>query len=118
MMKFLFTLCLSLSIYAAFAQPANDNCSAAIISPQNGTCVNGTTAAANDNWTGQVGCQTGGGSHPDVWYTFTATGSTAQFTITNGSMTGNIELALLDGTCAGGFAFIGTQCGASPLNAT
>jgi hypothetical protein len=34
------------------------------------------TVGANDSWQNSVGCQ-GGGNHPDVWYTFTATGSQA-----------------------------------------
>src|SRR5437667_7018197 len=101
-----------------FAQPANDICNNAQIVTPNGTCIAGTTIGANDNWTGTVGCQSGG-THPEVWYTFVSTGSQAQFTITaSAPWSGVVELTLVEGTCAGGFSLIGSQCGASPLSAT
>jgi hypothetical protein len=104
------------SVALIFAQPANDNCNTATTVTPNGTCFSGTTVAATDNWQGSVGCQ-GGGNHPDVWYTFTSTGSQAQFTITaSAPWSGNIEVILVQGTCAGGFNIIGSQCGTSPLN--
>ena len=101
-----------------FAQPANDNCNTATTVTPNGTCYGGTTVGAADSWQGSVGCQ-GGGNHPDVWYTFTSTGSQAQFTITaSAPWTGNVEVILVEGTCAGGFTIVGSQCGSSPLNAS
>jgi gliding motility-associated-like protein len=100
------------------AQPANDNCTGAQLVTPNGSCNSGTTVGANDSWQGSAGCQTGG-NHPDVWYTFTSTGSQAQFTITTSSpWSGNVELILVQGTCAGGFTIVGSQCGPSPLNTT
>ena len=105
-----------------FAQPLNDQCSGAISVLTDGTCVNGTTAGAFDSWLNTIGCQTsqGNGSssiHPDVWYTFVATGSQAQFNITTSSpFTGNIELTLVQGTCNSTFTLAGSSCGASPLS--
>ncbi|MES1198300.1 MAG: PKD domain-containing protein, partial [Chitinophagaceae bacterium] len=111
-------LSLLLWVTAAIAQPSNDNCIGALSVLTNGTCVSGTTVGADDSWQGSVGCQ-GGGNHPDVWYSFNSTGSQAQFTITtSGSWTGNVELMLVEGTCAGGFNLVGFQCGGSTLNAT
>src|SRR5688572_3469498 len=110
--------CSLLSATVIFAQPANDLCSGATAIVPGGPCISGTTVGADDNWTGSVGCQ-GGGSHPDVWYSFTATGSQAQFVVTtSGSWTGNVELVLVEGTCATGFTLTGSQCGPSVLNAT
>ena len=101
-----------------FAQPPNDNCTAATTVTPNGPCFSGTTVGANDSWQGSVGCQ-GGGSHPDVWYSFTSTGSQAQFSITaSAPWTGNIELVLVQGTCAAGFNIIGSQCSPSISNVT
>jgi gliding motility-associated-like protein len=110
--------CLLLFTTVIFSQPGNDNCNGAVVINPNGSCNAGTTAGANDSWQGSVGCQ-GGGNHPDVWYSFTSTGSQAQFAITSSApWTGNIELILAQGTCAGGFNIIGSQCGPSVLNAT
>lgn len=108
---------------AAFAQPANDNCTAAQTITPNGTCVNGTTVGANDSWTNTVGCQSGGSanSHEDVWYTFVATGTNFTSTVTaGGAWTGNVEFVLASGTCATSFTLVTSSCGASPLtvNAT
>lgn len=66
---FIFLLC---GATVLIAQP-NDNCSGAQVVTPNGTCYNGTTVGANDSWVGTVGCQSGN-NHPDVWYTFVATG--------------------------------------------
>ena len=118
-MKKLYVILLSLLFSSIiFAQPANDDCTNAKTVTPNGTCYPGTTVGAADNWQGSVGCQSGG-NHPDVWYSFTSTGSQAQFTITTSSpWSGNVELVLVQGTCATGFTIVGSQCGASPLNAT
>ena len=102
----------------AFAQPANDDCANAQTVTPNGTCVPGTTVGANDSWQGSVGCQSGG-NHPDVWYTFTSTGAQAQFTITTSApWSGNVEVVLVQGTCAAGFTLVGSQCGSPSLTAT
>lgn len=60
----------------AFAQtaPANDLPTGAQIIT-GGPAITGTLASATDNLPGLVGCQQGTGTHPDVWYAFTATGS-------------------------------------------
>lgn len=102
----------------SFAQPANDNCTGSIVAPQDGTCVNGTTVAATDSWSGTVGCQSADG-HPDVWYTFTATGTQASLVVTNGTMTGNVEIIFVLANCNSQncncpFLLAGTDCGASP----
>lgn len=109
--------------FAIFAQPANDVCADAISVTPDGTCVSGTTVDAADNWQNVVGCQTGNNAsnHPDVWYTFVATGTQADFTVTAGTFTGDIELILveIDGTvCTDDLLLVGTDCGASPLTST
>ncbi|HEX8517050.1 MAG TPA: gliding motility-associated C-terminal domain-containing protein [Bacteroidia bacterium] len=112
----LFFLCLSLSV---FAQPANDNCAGAIPVTPNGTCVGGTTVAATDNWSGTVGCQAGGGTHEDVWYTFVSTGTIFTGTVTTSApWTGNVEFVLVSSAtgCTGPFTIVGSACGASPLS--
>ena len=99
----------------AFSQPANDNCTGATTVTPNGTCVNGTTVGAADNWQGSVGCQ-GGGNHPDVWYRFVSTGTQAQFNIaTSPPWSGNVEVVLVEGDCTTGFTIVGSQCGGSPV---
>lgn len=106
-----------------FAQaPANDNCTGAVVQPQNGSCLNGTTVGATDSWstTGGVGCQTANNS-PDVWYTFTATGTVGSWTLTNITMTGNIEFVLVIPNCANNncscpFLLVNSTCGPSVLN--
>src|SRR6185369_15070581 len=70
--------------------PANDDCANAQVVTPNGTCYSGTTVGANDNWQGTVGCQSGN-NHPDVWYSFVATGSSLAVNVTAGTLTGNIE---------------------------
>ncbi|MDQ3190896.1 MAG: PKD domain-containing protein, partial [Bacteroidota bacterium] len=115
-LSFIAALLFSVNLYA---QPANNNCTTAQVVTPDGTCVSGTTVNATDGWNNTVGCQTGNNNsnHPDVWYSFTATGSQATFTVTAGTFTGNIELILVGGTCAGGLNLVGSQCGASPMNA-
>ncbi|HET6245742.1 MAG TPA: PKD domain-containing protein, partial [Bacteroidia bacterium] len=112
---FIAALFFSVNLYA---QPANNICTTAQVVTPDGTCVSGTTVDATDGWNNVVGCQTGNNNsvHPDVWYSFTATGSQATFTVTAGTFTGNIELILVGGTCAGGLNLVGSQCGASPMN--
>jgi len=99
-----------------FAQPANDNCNAAQIINPDGTCYPGTTVGANDSWAGTVGCQSAN-NHPDVWYSFVATGSILDVNITAGTLGGNIEFVLVASTspCAG-LTNAGSLCGPSPLS--
>jgi gliding motility-associated-like protein len=108
---------------SAIAQPANDQCTGATSVTPNGTCVAGTTVGANDSWTGTVGCQTGGGNHLDVWYSFVATGSSFAGTVTTAApFAGDVEFVLASSTtgCTGPFTIVGSNCGTSPitLNAT
>lgn len=104
-----------------FCQPANDNCPGTT-SPQDGTCIGGTTVGATDSWGGgPIGCT--GGTAPDVWYTFTATGTQADLVVTNGTMTGNVEIIMVLANCNAQncmcpFLLVGTDCGASPNTAT
>ena len=104
-----------------FAQPANDQCSGVQTVTPNGSCVAGTTVAATDNWTGAVGCQSGGNvnSHNDVWYTFVSTGTVYTGTVTaSAPFAGNVEFILVSSTggCAGPFTLVGSACGTSPLS--
>ncbi len=101
-------------VLSAFAQPANDDCTSAQTVIADGTCYTGTTVGANDSWTGTVGCQSGNG-HPDVWYKFTATGTTLSLNLTAGTLAGNIEFILVSGDCINGFTVVVSRCGASPL---
>lgn len=104
------------SSFILFAQaPSNDACAGSTTLPQNGTCLTGTTLNAADNWVGQVGCQTG--NNPEVWYSFTSTGTLGQFTVTNGTQGGNVEFILVSSTgpCSG-LGVVNSTCGASPLN--
>lgn len=89
---------------AAFAQPANDNCQAAVpITPNlNFTCIgsiSGTTLNATDS--GINGCN---GNQGDVWYSFTAS-STAHYLYVSDivdQITGfptNLEILLWSGGC-------------------
>lgn len=95
--------------------PSNDACAGSTSLPQNGTCLTGTTLNSTDNWAGTVGCQSG--NHPEVWYTFTSSGTLGQFTVTNGTQGGNIEFILLSatGSCTG-LGVVNSTCGASPLS--
>ena len=99
------------------APPANDLCSGVQVTTPDGTCYTGTTEGASDDLGIFVapdnffyGCQTT--SNPEVWYSFVSTGTTAAFTVTNGTMTGNVEIVLLDATCTDGV--LNSSCGASP----
>ncbi len=95
------------------AQPANDNCGTAQVVQPNGTCYSGTTVGANDSWIGTVGCA---GNNVDVWYSFVATGSVANFQVTSGTMGGNIEIVLVSSTSpCNGLGLEGSVCAPSPV---
>ena len=99
--------------------PLNDLCNNAQPIIPNGSCINGTTFNATDDWSGNIGCQTAIGLHPDVWYSFVATGSQAQISNTSsGAFSGNIEVVLFSGTCPNALTIIGSDCAVSPQNAT
>jgi PKD repeat protein len=99
-----------------YAQPANDACAGAITVTPNGSCVTGTTAAATDGWIGTVGCA---GNNPEVWYSFTATGSQLDVNITNGTLGGNVEFILVEALapCVG-LTLYASICAPSPVNQT
>lgn len=112
----LFIIGLMFAAVTAFAQPANDACGGATSTNPNGTCYNGTTVAAADNWVGTVGCA---GNNPEVWYSFVATGSQLTYNVTSGTMGGNIELIVVSSTAAcAGLVVQGSACGPSPLTGT
>lgn len=79
----LLSLCFVISI-GAFAQPANNNCNNATVIASNLTCVNtaGTINAATASTGMPTGCASGG-THYDVWFRFTALGSTHTITISS-----------------------------------
>lgn len=118
MKKTILSFIISLTAFCVYAQPANDACSGAQPVTPNGSCVAGTTVAATDLWVGTVGCQSGN-NHPEVWYSFVATQPQLDITVTNGTMTGNIEFILVESTgpCSG-LVLEGSLCGASPLTGT
>jgi hypothetical protein len=115
--RILFTLLASLLGLAALAQPANDNCSTATpVAPT--SCTAGTTTGANDSWVGTVGCQ-GGGSHPDAWYSFTATNNQLNIDLTSSGLGNPVEFVLAEspcGDCSCSFIIAGSVCGTAPLS--
>ena len=120
-MRFLSSLSIALlsaasllaSLPALAQVPANDRCSAAQLIPAGGFGV-ANTANANDDIIGVTGCQTGTAAHPDVWFTFTASGSsstTVMVTPDASSATTPYEILVFDGTC-GALMDVGTKCSA------
>jgi hypothetical protein len=93
--------------------PINDFCTCATTLPLNGTCLtNQTTIGATDGWTGIVGCQSG--NNPEVWYTFVADSSSVTFSVTAGTMGGNVEMILGEApNCSSTFTTIGSYCAPS-----
>lgn len=125
MRKLGLTLAVLFSCAVAFAQPANDFCGGAISFdpvPADGTpvCANGEDiTSANDGTTGSFPCESNGGN-PDMWYSFTATGTQFDYTITHGTM-GYSEIHLMEssgGTCATLSTFGCATSGASPHTGT
>ncbi|MFN6015220.1 MAG: hypothetical protein ACK47F_11070, partial [Flavobacteriales bacterium] len=125
-MKRILTLFLVLSSLNVFAQPANDACTGSQTVLDDGTCVNGTTVAATDNWTGLIGCQLNvggpGGNHLDVFYSFVASESSLSVDVTAGAgWAGTIEVTLLSPGplgCADIFTQINDACGTGTVNLT
>src|SRR5215204_7058698 len=93
----------------SYAQPANNECAAAIALTSSTSCIN--TAGTNVNATYNpstfpgttIGCGTS--DKYDVWYTFVAQSST--HTITLSSAPGNIRVQLFSGSCG---SFTSLQC--------
>lgn len=102
---------LVLGTLKTFAQPANDNCNAAINLGAIPACP--TTVFTNINATASTGnspsCFNGGTTQRDVWFTFTTPADTRQATIvvkgvSNGPNTKgllNPQIAVYRGTCTG-----------------
>jgi gliding motility-associated-like protein len=82
---------------AVFAQPANNNCSGAIVLTPGASCipVSGTTASATQS---QPACS--GSASDDVWYTFTANSNALNVVVT-GSPSFNAVVQLFSGSCGG-----------------
>src|SRR5688572_24001068 len=96
----------------SFAQPANDECSAASLLTSSTSCVNTAGTNVNATWNPSSlpipGC--GATDKYDVWYRFVAQSSS--HTITLSSAPGNIRVQILSGTCG---AFTSLACGNSSL---
>ena len=95
--KFIFTITSIFSVLMSLAQPANNNCSGAIVLIPGATCVpiSGTTAGATQS---QPACS--GSANDDVWYTFTANANSLNIVVV-GSSTFNAVVQLFAGTCGG-----------------
>lgn len=99
-----------LSSSISFAQPANNECSAAIALTSNTSCINTAGTNVNATWNpttfpgATIGC--GATDKFDVWYTFVAQATT--HTITVSSAPSQIRVQLLSGTCG---SFTSLACG-------
>jgi hypothetical protein len=97
-----------LTASSSFAQPANDECSAAVLLTSSTSCVN--TAGTNVNATynpsslPNPGC--GATDKYDVWYRFVAQASTHTITISSGPS--QVRVQLLSATCG---SFTSLACG-------
>ncbi|HEX6170010.1 MAG TPA: hypothetical protein VFZ33_09965 [Chitinophagaceae bacterium] len=103
--------------FNSFAQPSNDECSAAITLTSSTSCVNTAGTNVNATWNPSVfpgtsiGC--GASDKYDVWYTFVAQSSS--HTITLSSAPGNVRVQLLSGNCG---SFTSLACGNASLTYT
>jgi large repetitive protein len=135
LLSFIFTFC---TIFTMIAQPANDNCASATnlgSLPTPGACSgglqNGTATSSSGTITGatpaspyvyQTGCSGGSSTATfanDVWYRFTATGTTVNISI-SGTIS-NPNIAFYEGTCGnlgGRGCNIGTAGGNGSLTIT
>jgi hypothetical protein len=80
--------------------PSNDNCANAINVPVNNntsctSIINGTTVSATQSLPGCAGF-----ADDDVWYQFTATGTTHQITVTPGTLN-DVVFEVYSGNCGG-----------------
>ena len=100
-----------------FAQPGNNECSAAIALTSNTSCINTAGTNVNATWNPStfpgttIGC--GASDKYDVWYTFVAQSSTQTITVSSGPS--QIRLQLLSGTCG---SFTSIACDNSSITAT
>ena len=103
----------------ALAQPANDNCAAAVLLTSNTACANiaGTVVNATASAGVPIGTCTGN-PNDDVWYRFTTVST--DHTITLSSIGANLNtsgarIQLLAGTCAG---LTSVACGTTTITST
>ncbi len=111
--KLIFFLCISVQVYSQ-----SDNCVTATTVPLSAgaACVNGTTTGATSDLILYGACNPA--SVNEVWYTFVATGSQNDFTITSLGLT-NAEIIIdVDGCGNGTFETCNTVAGAATLNAS
>ncbi|MBK7122107.1 MAG: hypothetical protein IPH68_04410 [Chitinophagaceae bacterium] len=91
-----------------FAQPSNDNCNNAISRTSSTSCNNNSYTVRNATASGGVPAGCSVGTHYDVWFSFTAVGTTHTATISNrGSNFTNPEVQIFSGTCA---ALVSVAC--------
>ena len=101
----------------SFAQPSNNECSAAITLTSNTSCVNTAGTNVNATWNPStfpgttIGC--GASDKYDVWYTFVAQAPT--HTITISSAPSQIRVQLLSGACG---SFTSLACGNTTITYT
>lgn len=97
--------------------PVNDECSGAISLTSNTSCNNVSYSMryATASSGIPVGCAAGG-THYDVWYSFTAQGTSQTVTISNlGNSITSSELQLFSGTCG---SLTSVACGTTTLTGT
>ncbi|MDX2362080.1 MAG: gliding motility-associated C-terminal domain-containing protein [Crocinitomicaceae bacterium] len=111
-----FSILLSLT---SFAQPPNDACAGAFTVTPDGTCYGPglpatTTTGASDLWVATLGCA---GNNNEVWFTFVATNTQLDITVTGGTMGDNIEFILVEDLTppCGTLILHGSACGPSVL---
>ena len=93
----LFLLCFCVVSYLySIAQPVNNNCSGAIaITTLDGTCQTGFDVTGATEDVGSGACT--GGANENVWFSFVATGVSAQIQVNNGPGIPEISLIQFNG---------------------
>jgi len=96
-------------------QPVNDECTSAISLTPGATCSNttGTLDLATANAATPIGCFAAG-TYYDVWYKFTATGTTHGISLGNlgNNVSGSAQVQLYTGTC-GSLSSVAGSCSAT-----
>ncbi|MFT7613148.1 MAG: hypothetical protein ACI9J3_002118, partial [Parvicellaceae bacterium] len=120
MKKYLLFFLFAFSTFLAHAQPPNDACLGALSVTPDGTCYGPglpetTTTGASDLWIGTLGCQSG--NNNEVWFTFVATNTQLDVSLTGGTMGNNLEFILVEDTSppCGSLFLAGSLCGPSVL---
>jgi len=102
----------------ALAQPANDNCAAAILLTSGTSCVNTVGTVQNATNSGVAVGPCSGNPNDDVWYRFVSSSTDHTITLSNiGSSlnTSGARLQLFSGTCA---ALNSVACGTTSIAVT